>query len=329
MMRRIGCLLQLVVFMLLVGMWVAPSVYLDTRGIVGPGTVVEKHEDIDRYRRSLSWGRRLNILVEYQPPEQDAPSRAAISVDEATYDRLQIGDTVRVRYQPTQWLRDFLLLNLQARLEHQSTLTTVLLFVDSTLLLAIFGLLLLFLIGAAIKARSPSMRVAVITVAVLDLGAVALLAMWPTIRSDQGGERSTAMATVRNVERFTKRPASPGRRRGARLSASRELWGPFDRVQLEVESGGRTVVAVDDIDADSVPGLAVGAQVAVAYPQQNPREARIVDATRRHVLLNLLGFIVVPTLYIGVLLAIALLLLVARRAWRRRQAAVSAYGRAP
>ncbi len=235
MMRRIGCLLQLVVFLLLVGIWVAPSVYLDTRGIVGPGTVVEKHEEIDRYRRSLSWGRRLSILVEYQPPEQDAPSRASISVDEATYDRLQIGDTVRVRYQPTQWMRDFLLLNLQARLAHQSTLTTALLVVDSTLLLAIFGLLLLFLIAAAIKARSTTMRLGLITLAVLDLGAVAILALGPAVRSEQGGPRTTAVATVRSVERFTKRPASSGRRRGGRQSASRELWGPFDRVQLEVE----------------------------------------------------------------------------------------------
>ena len=318
-MRRVGCLLKWVFTVLIFGgLYFGPSVYLDAKGIVGPGTVVEKQEQIDRGRRTLSWWRRLQVVVEYQPPGQTLPSRTSIAVDEVTYDGLQVGESVRVRYQPEQWMRDFLLLGPQARLEHQSTLTIVEMVLSSIGAVALLGVLLLALITLARKVRSAPARRAILALALLDLAALALVAMRPAFLFDRDGPRVTATAVVRDVERFTERPRGRGRGRG-RMEGLREMWGPFDRVELEVADGGQTVVAVDDIDVGSLPGLEVGSRVAVSYPPGSPREARIVEATRRHVSLNRLNVIVVFGQYLGCLFVFVLVGFIWDRARRRRR----------
>lgn len=314
-MRRLGCLLQLVFGVFVIGgLYLAPSLYLDLKGIAAPGTVVEKEEQIERGRqRSLSWWRRLAVVVEYQPPEQSLPSRTLIRVDEATYDRLQVGNRVQVRYQPEQWMRDFILLYPQARLAHQTLLTDVASLGSGPGLSALLGLLLVGLLALARKVRTPAVRAAFLTLAVLDLGAFLVFTIRPAVLFERAGPRETATATVRAVDRITTRPVRSRRGRGSR--GLRQMWGPIDRVQLELEVDGTTVVAVDDIDAGSMAGLEVGSAVAVSYPEGYPREARMVDAKRTHIAINRLNVIAVSGTYIG----FALLLVLIGFLWERRR----------
>ena len=57
---------------------------------------------------------------------------------------------------------------------------------------------------------------------------------------------------------------------------------PYQVVQLRLVPGGATdsVLAVDEVDAGSVPSLAPGAVVRVRYQPAAPREAMLVDGTR-------------------------------------------------
>jgi hypothetical protein len=57
---------------------------------------------------------------------------------------------------------------------------------------------------------------------------------------------------------------------------------PYDVVQLRLLPAGGTdsVLAVDEVDAASVPALAPGALVRVRHPPGAPREAMLVNATR-------------------------------------------------
>ena len=95
----------------------------------------------------------------------------------------------------------------------------------------------------------------------------------------------------------------------------RKMAQPIERVQLDVGEGGSTVLAVDDIDAGSVPGLAVGSRVAVMYPPDRPREARIVDATRTHTTINRLDMLAQYSLVIG----FSLILILVGWLWERRR----------
>ena len=61
------------------------------------------------------------------------------------------------------------------------------------------------------------------------------------------------------------------------------LWGRSETVDLAFvpEGAGERVLAVDEIDIGSVPGLAKGSLVKVVYPVADPRLALITGATHR------------------------------------------------
>jgi hypothetical protein len=61
------------------------------------------------------------------------------------------------------------------------------------------------------------------------------------------------------------------------------LWGRSETVDLMFVpvGGAEPVIAVDEIDIASVPGLVKGSVVRVVYPVANPSLALITGATRR------------------------------------------------
>ncbi len=61
------------------------------------------------------------------------------------------------------------------------------------------------------------------------------------------------------------------------------LWGHSETVDLAFvpEGAKERVLAVDEIDIASVPGLAKGSLVKVVYPVANPRLALITGASHR------------------------------------------------
>ena len=90
-------------------------------------------------------------------------------------------------------------------------------------------------------------------------------------RSPRGPWRQGA-AVVRDVRHVTEYTH--------RRSPSSQLRWPFDIVQLDFTPEGRTgtVIAVDVVEAASVPGLKNGDSVRITWPEDDPRSAKIVGA---------------------------------------------------
>lgn len=90
-------------------------------------------------------------------------------------------------------------------------------------------------------------------------------------RSPRGPWRqATALVReVRHITEYTHRRSVPSTLR----------W-PFDIVQLDFTPEGRTgtVIAVDVVEAASVPGLKNGDSVQITWPEDDPRSAKIVGA---------------------------------------------------
>jgi hypothetical protein len=88
-------------------------------------------------------------------------------------------------------------------------------------------------------------------------------------------ERRKSNAIIRNVTHVA-RVADSSRSHGV------PAWQPFEVVELSFVPDGRndSVTAVDSVDADSVPNLVIGNQVAVEYSTVHPRAAKIAGGTR-------------------------------------------------
>ena len=89
--------------------------------------------------------------------------------------------------------------------------------------------------------------------------------------------------------RYVLRPRTSNTRRAVRV------FQPYALVELQFVPAGQTepVVAVEAVDADSVPGLLAGGMVAITYGATDPRGARIVGGRRTYFWKNLLGLVAV------------------------------------
>jgi hypothetical protein len=88
-------------FILLIGLMVGGSLYLDTAGAVHEVKVTDKHEVIKythNFYRSRQWHREFSMQVE-QPPGTETPGMSTLTIypDVATFDALEIGHPVKVR----------------------------------------------------------------------------------------------------------------------------------------------------------------------------------------------------------------------------------------
>jgi len=251
------------------------SLYLDTAGVVVPGTVVKKDETIGI--RSGSWTRRLQVTVRY-PTAPDHETTAVIGVDEALFDRLHAGAAVQVRYLPQ--------LRMLARLAEQST-GSLLLMLPRALppeAVAAGGMLAggIGLVWAVVTGRGrPFRRWLLAPLFALGMAAAVAPLLPPLPLGEPAGPARAATAEVRRVTHITQHW----------LSSARSSWRadqPYELVELLIVPDGQTdpVVAVDGIDVGSVPGLQPGAVLPVTYPEGAPRAARLTRATRGHVAVN-------------------------------------------
>ncbi len=103
--RILSILFVVVLILACVGPILGGALYLQRYGIVTEGQVVDKEESINSTARNNNWTRRLQITVSYIPRDQTYPNEAVIGVDRPTFDRLIVGSTVAVRYQPEPWMR--------------------------------------------------------------------------------------------------------------------------------------------------------------------------------------------------------------------------------
>lgn len=250
------------------------SVYLDRQPTL-PGVVEGKTETID-VDNDGGWSSVLRVRVSYVPPGENAPRSDELSADAAVYDRVTTGDPVEVRYLHLGGLFKF------SRLSDRSTLSILLgLRPQLTPILFIIGLMgLLWWIAAASQYKALGIPFFLLLMAIVIL--LNSLPQWRAARP-LVGEQATAVATVREVTRFTEVG-------GGDESEPVQLVQPFDLVQVEFipEAWRDPVMAADIVDAGSLP-LEIGGTVQVRYLVEQPRAVRLQGGTRSYLWKNILS----------------------------------------
>lgn len=245
------------------------SLYLDAQPTI-PGVVESKSERIDVDDEG-AWSHDLAVRVRYTRPDTGTERSDDLGADPAIFDRVSAGDRVDVRFLHVGGLISF------ARLSDRSTLSMLVGAAANptfVIMLAIAGLFaLLWLLSTR-----PEWKVGFRTAFVL-LFAVALVVQFlPQWRASGPlrGTQATAVATVREVDRFTQVG-------GSDESEPEQLIQPFDLVEVTfVPVDWRApVLAADIIDADSL-ALEPGGSVTVHYLEENPRNIRLEGGTRTY-----------------------------------------------
>jgi hypothetical protein len=270
--RRRSSRLSVFYALLVTGILVGGSLWMDRRGQLVMATVTGKTEEIAvRHEPQGGWYRHYRVGAAFDGA--GAPATATVTVDRDRFDSLRLGDSVAIRYLPA--------LPLYARTADRSTTTVatdmVRQLVSSDLILWA-GVGLLAIVISAWVGMLP-----VIVTGVLWLAAgYAWLLRSPPTPAPVGTE---ATARVSNVTLVTKSPARRAgryRRRAMRSDAFRRLDQPYQVVELKLPMPGRpdSILAVDAVDSGSVTGLVVGTVLPVRHPPGDARGARLTAGTR-------------------------------------------------
>jgi hypothetical protein len=267
------------------------SLWLDTHGTTAVGTVTGKDERIGiEHDPTGGWYLRRYLVLEV--PELTSGFRPSVWVDSTEFDRIRVGDRVTVRY--------ISCCPIYSRLASHSTRSAVWeaareLGSDPEL-----DWLALGSIALIIAARLASIVVLGTGLAWLWAAVVFLFPARPP-RLVTGVETTARVTGIDLVDESPVRRVS--RSYGFRSHPER-LTVPYQIVQLRFVPAGRTdtVLAVDEVDAGSVPKLDFDARLRVRYDPKAPREALLVDARRTflernrfHFLFMVLGCVAIGT----------------------------------
>lgn len=309
-MLRTLLLLLLAAAALLVALpFMVSSFYIGERGVAIAGSVYFKHEDMTLHRSS--WTRASVVTIEYFPPDTGVASFLGIQMPPREYDTFHIGQSVNLRYLRRQdlpqlpltgILRDLRLLPV-ARVAGQPALAPwKARFEGPVAWIASVLAGVVMLLGVWRVLRLPGFAWAV-AAGVVCVVAVSLVSDFPTPPPAPKVDVRRAAGKVASIGRID-RLFEGNRQRGV------ETLQPIDVVGVEFVPAGRAdpVLAVDLIDAGSLPGLGKDAPVSIEYEAAAPRTAYIQGATRTFATRNLAGTFEQAALYllvVGVLLAIA------------------------
>lgn len=288
--------------------FVVSSLYIDRRGVTIPGHVFHKTESVSL--RYSSMYRRTHITVEYSKPDGSGVGFLDVPLSETEYDATHVGQPVSLHYlRPedlpelplTKFLRGLQLLP-TVHLATKGTFSSMPLLVTPALIRAaevvgaIFVLLLVWRM-----ARIPGFRWAVAVCLVTGAG-VLWMADYPEPMPPPTAGVRHAVGRVQYIREIT-RPYGSRRR-------SSKLTQPIQLVEVEFVPEGRTdaVLAVDLINAKSVPGLHEKGSVPLTYESASPRTAYIDGATRdfgprniRGMGIQTVGAVAVLIMFVGVL----------------------------
>ena len=287
----------LFVFLFLIALVVLPfvvsSFYIDQRGISIPGQVYAKREDVFVHYSAVK--RSSEITVEYAKPDRSGVAFFKVPLTPAEYDLMPVGQNVSLHYLRKQDIPDLplasFLRNAQllptARLANKRALSGL----DSLLapkLTTGAGILVAAVILLVIwrLARVPGFLWAV-GVCVLVGVSIALLDEFPRPMPMPTAALKRGMGRVKSLEAID-RLFEGNRSRGIDAGQPIEVVG----VEFIPEARTEPVLAVDLIDAGSVPGLKEKAPVFVEYESLSPRTAYIRGASRTFVKRNIAGIAV-------------------------------------
>jgi hypothetical protein len=284
--------------LLLSGLLVGGSVWLDERGPTTVARVTEKRETISPDNDpSGGWNRHDQLGVAFTLPDQTAMS-AMVTVDSARYDAFRSGDTVAIRY--------FRPLPVFARTADRST-ATVLSDIGHRLLRS--RLLVWLGAGGVALWLAARLGAALVVLTGVAWSAVSFPLVFdpPAPVMPAGRETIARVQGIHLVAKSPSRHSSRSRSRSGASASMRRLAVPYQLVELRLAVPGQpdSVVAVDAVDSGSVAGLAVGARVTVRQDPAAPRAARLVAGRRSFVERNRFHFLIPVQGFclLGVLLA--------------------------
>jgi hypothetical protein len=289
----IGSLIGFVFLLLLLTPLLGPPLYLEVSGASAPGVVVSKREVIDTL--ADTWMRRLFVDIRYQPVDASEPEVIDVAVDMATYDRMQVSEPVQLRYIPNQIVRTLGQIA-SARLQSQLPFASFLARIGNVLIGFVIGIAAwLALLWAWSKWRHWSFTLAILLL--MFGGVIYIGSNWPA--PAPSGPLIESSATIRDMHQVT-------RIWGGKRTAAEDAVQPYTIVELSFVPRGApdAVIAVDSIDAGSVPGLEKGAQVPINYSASDLRWAQIAGATRTYYWKNLRSFGIIALILVALMLLI-------------------------
>lgn len=270
----VGCLL------LMLGVPVVASLYLDANGLETKGSVVEKAEWIaEKYART---SRRLQVSLRYRPRGAEREETSTIDVGEDSFDALSRGAGVRLRYQPVSWMRALEPWAPATRLAGQRTSD----WLRAVMPADYVRILLSFALGMPLFVLWLRRGRRYFWFLLLYLAAAAGYWLTPVSEPAPTGPTAATIAKVRYVHRIERILTTET---GNRRSTPLQLIRPMELVELEFVPEGRTepVVATDKITADTLPGLKQGGRVEITYQKDRPRVARMNGGKRDYGWTNL------------------------------------------
>jgi len=247
----------------------AASLWLDAHGETATATVTGKREEIQVANQPTGgWYSRRYLVVDF-PRLAASGLQASVRVDSVEFHSYRPGDRVDIRYFPC--------CPIFARLAGHTTRQVTWeaareVGSDPVLDWMVFGVVALVVVAQVSS-------VLVVATGVVWLAAAALF-LFPQ-RPPRVATGTEVTARVAGLWRVTESPTRT-RHRSRSSSHPERLTVPYQVVQLRFVPAGAadSVIAVDEVDAGSVPSLAPGAEVRVRYQSAAPREAMLVDGTR-------------------------------------------------
>lgn len=266
------------------------SLYIDQRGITIPGRVYAKREDVTLAR--AGWKRSSEVTFAYSKPDGSGLGFLVVRMLPAEYDAMAVGQAASLHYLRPEDIPDIPLARMlrqaqlvpTVRLANQRVYANVWALYsaqEKALAAGTAGIAMLLLTWSV--ARIPGFGWAAGVCAV-----VAIVGMYfydfPRPLPAPAEDVRQGLGKVKSLARIDRLFNSP-QNRGMDAAQPIELVG----VEFIPEGRSEGVLAVDLIDAESVPGLKEKAWVPVDYESQAPRTAYIRGARRKFVARNIAG----------------------------------------
>jgi hypothetical protein len=294
--------------------YLLPSLYMNVCGILTDGRVIAKQERIEFYHDDAA-RHALEVTYRYVPADTRQPETSLHQVDPSTYDRLQVGSPVHVRYAPSPFLRSLHIIALGSVLADTTWASRLPRSLeDNHVYIDLCAIGLAALLGViAWRTKNQAWTIAaafcggVVASAIILVGFVTFPVLFGAWRKWPGRGYGVAMLAAMAAFipmlylRMPRNPPLPMDRSGPipaivrQISTVDHVWSnresggqyipqPFQMVDLEFTPQGASqpVHALDRVDLGTVPGMSVGTTVPVSYSSHNPRLARIEGGTHTY-----------------------------------------------